>query len=139
LYERTADVGFLATDQDLCRFVAGLDTDQGAVLMRLREYRNKYTVYDEIMLLDCKGAVVAQIDETSPVEGTQDALLARTLKSDGFVESFGPTDLRPGKRHALLYSHRMLHPQTREPVGVLCLSFAFADEMQGIFQARSHG
>ncbi|NEJ91593.1 chemotaxis protein CheW, partial [Rhizobium leguminosarum] len=97
------------------------------------------TVYDEIMLLDCKGAVVAQIDETSPVEGTQDALLARTLKSDGFVESFGPTDLRPGKRHALLYSHRMLHPQTREPVGVLCLSFAFADEMQGIFQARSHG
>ncbi|WP_220447483.1 hypothetical protein, partial [Nonomuraea deserti] len=32
-----------------------------------------------------------------------------------------------------------LHPQTREPVGVLCLSFAFADEMQGIFQARSHG
>lgn len=139
LYERTADVGFLATDQDLCRFVAGLDTDQGAVLMRLREYRNKYTVYDEILLLDCKGAVVAQIDEASPVEGTQDALLARTLKSDGFVESFGPSDLRPGKRHALLYSHRMLHPQTREPVGVLCLSFAFADEMQDIFRARGQG
>ncbi len=140
LYERTADVGFLATDQDLCRFVAGLDSDQGAVLTRLREYRNKYTVYDEILLLDLQGAVVAQIDEASPVEGTQDPLLARTLQSAGYVETFGPTDLRPGKRHALLYSQRMLHPQTGEPVGMLCLSFAFADEMEGIFRARNqHG
>lgn len=40
LYERTADVGFLATDQELCRFVAGTDNAR-LVLARLREYRSK--------------------------------------------------------------------------------------------------
>ena len=138
LYERTADVGFLATDSELCRFVAAIDTDPCPVLARLREYRSKYTVYDEIMLLDLQGNVLAQIDEDSPVEGSHDPLLAQTLHSHGYVETFRATDLRPGKRHALIYSHRMLHPRTREPVGVLCLSFSFQEEMQGIFHSRQN-
>lgn len=138
LYERTADVGFLATDQELCRFVAGQDTEPAPVLERLREYRNKYTVYDEIMLLDRNGNVLAQIDEESPVEGSHDPLIAQTLQHQGYVETFRPTSLRPGKEHALIYSHRMLDPRTGEPVGVLCLSFAFQGEMEGIFQSRAN-
>ena len=137
LYERTADVGFLATDQELCRFVAGTDNAR-PVLARLREYRSKYTVYDDILLLDLQGNVLAQIDENSPVEGSRDPLLAQTLQSQGYVETFRATDLRPGKPHALIYSHRMLHPRTGEPVGVLCLSFAFQEEMQGIFHSRQN-
>jgi len=137
LYERTADVGFLATDLDLCRFVAGIQNDPAPVITRLREYRNKYTVYDEILLLDAQGTVLAQIDEESPVEGSHDPLIAQTLKSSGYVETFRATELRPGKRHALIYSHRMLDPRTSEPVGVLCLSFAFEGEMQGIFHSRA--
>jgi hypothetical protein len=35
LYERTADVGFLATDVELCRFVAGLDGDREQARQRL--------------------------------------------------------------------------------------------------------
>lgn len=139
LYERTADVGFLATDQELCRFVAGIDgdaPDMDAVSRRLREYREKYTVYDEILLLDLQGQVLAQIDESSPVEVTQDRLLQKTLHSTGYVETFRASDLRPGKRNALIYSQRMLHPVTREPVGVLCLSFGFEGEMRGIFDSR---
>ena len=137
LYERTADVGFLATDQELCRFVAGTDNAR-PVLARLREYRSKYTVYDDILLLDLQGNVLAQTDENSPVEGSRDPLLAQTLQSQGYVETFRATDLRPGKPHALIYSHRMLHPRTGEPVGVLCLSFAFQEEMQGIFHSRQN-
>lgn len=138
LYERTADVGFLATDQDLCNFVAGRGGDPAGIRMRLREYRNKYTVYDEIMLLDRHGAVMVQIDESSPVEGSQDPLIAQALASPGYIETFRQTDLRPHKRHALVYAQRMLHPTTREPVGVLCLGFAFESEMDGIFHSRSH-
>lgn len=137
LYERTADVGFLATDQELCRFVAGQTTDPAPVLERLREYRNKYTVYDEIMLLDRHGTVLAQIDEDSPVEGSHDPLIAQTLQQHGYVETFRPTGLRPNNEHALIYSHRMLDPRTGEPAGVLCLSFAFQSEMEGIFHSRA--
>ena len=136
LYERTADVGFLATDNELCAFVAGLSDDVLATRQRLRAYRSKYTVYDEIILLDTEGNVLVQIDEATPLEGSADPLLAQTLASDGFVETFRASDLRPAKQQALIYSKRMLHPKTGAVVGVLCLCFNFEQEMAGIF--RSH-
>lgn len=136
LYERTADVGFLATDNELCAFVAGLHDNQEAVRQRLRAYRSKYTVYDEIILLDVAGNVLVQIDETTPLEGTVDPLLAQTLASDTFVETFRASDLRPAKQHALIYSRRMRHPDTGAIVGVLCLCFNFEQEMAGIFQSH---
>jgi len=138
LYERTADVGFLATDSVLCRYVAGLSDGTG-VPERLRAYRSKYTVYDEILLLDVQGTVLAQTDGDAPVEGSQDPLIARTLQSSGYVETFRSTDLRPQRPQALVYSQRMLHPETGAPVGVLCLCFDFDGEMQGILSARDHG
>jgi chemotaxis signal transduction protein len=138
LYERTADVGFLATDRVLCDHVAGLQVDRARVETRLRAYRAKYTVYDEILLLDAQGTVLAQIDgEASPVHASCDPLIAQALASDRHVEAFRATDLRPGDDQALVYAHRMLHPVTRQPVGVLCLVFGFASEMQGIFASRA--
>lgn len=143
LYERTADVGFLATDRELCAFVAAAQTTQGpdedaidAIRARLFAYRSKYTVYDEIMLLDLQGNVLVQLDPESPVEGSSDALISQTLGSDSFVETFRASDLRPGKAQALIYSRRMHHPDTGAVVGLLCLCFDFENEMRGIF--RSH-
>ena len=136
LYERTADVGFLATDRELCAFVAGLRDNPEAIRMRLRAYRSKYTVYDEIILLDLNGNVLMQIDEATPLEGSVDPLIAETLAADSYVETFRASDLRPNKHKALIYSRRMAHPDTGAMVGVLCLCFNFGQEMRGIF--RSH-
>ncbi|MDB5950977.1 MAG: hypothetical protein JWR65_2832 [Massilia sp.] len=133
LYERTADVGFLATDRELCGFVAGLLDDADAIRLRLRAYRSKYTVYDEIMLLDLAGNVLVQIDEATPLEGSLDPLIAQTLACDHYVETFRYSDLRPDKREALIYARRMLHPETGAVVGLLCLCFAFEEEMARIF------
>jgi chemotaxis signal transduction protein len=133
LYERTADVGFLATDRDLCAFVAGLQGDTDAIRHRLRAYRSKYTVYDEIVLLDLSGNVLVQIDEATPLEGSADPLIAQTIACDQYVETFRHSDLRPAKREALIYSRRMLHPDTGAVAGVLCLCFAFEEEMARIF------
>lgn len=57
LFERTADVGFIATDGPLVAFVEAAavqgDPDAATLLrQRLQEYRAKYTVYDDILLLD---------------------------------------------------------------------------------------
>lgn len=136
LYERTADVGFLATDHELCAFVAGLNDDVEAIRRRLQAYRHKYTVYDEIMLLDTCGNVLVQVDPESPVEGSVDPLIAATLANDGFVETFRATDLRPGKSQALIYSRRMHHPVSGEVIGLLCLCFGFEQEMSDIFRAH---
>lgn len=137
LYERTADVGFLATDKVLAAFVAGETEDCEEIKRRLRDYRNKYTVYDDIILLDTDGNVLAQVDQEFPVEGSSDALIAQTLNSDSYVETFRHCDLRPGKQRALIYSRRILHPVSKKTLGLLCLCFNFEQEMAGIFQ--SHG
>jgi chemotaxis signal transduction protein len=137
LYERTADVGFLATDPELCGFMAGLHHSPLEIAERLRAYRSKYTVYDEIFLLDTRGAVLAQIgDDHAPIAHTADPLLAAALATDRYVEVFRACDLRPAKRRALVYAKRMQHPVTGAVVGVLCLCFNFEQEMEGIF--RSH-
>ncbi|MFI4941333.1 MAG: chemotaxis protein CheW, partial [Burkholderiales bacterium] len=133
LYERTADIGFLATDSELCAFAAGLHDERDAIRLRLRAYASKYTVYDEIIMLDATGNVLMQIDEATPLQSSVDPLIAQTLSSDTYVETFRASDLRPGKQQALIYSRRMLHPDTGAVVGVLCLCFHFEQEMQGIF------
>jgi chemotaxis signal transduction protein len=137
LYERTADVGFLATDKELCAFVAGLSGDEDSIRSRLRAYRRKYTVYDEIILLDVDGNVLMQINEETPIEGSLDPLILETLTSDQYVETYRASDLRPSKDKALIYSKRMLHPETGALIGVLCLCFNFVEEMAGVF--KSHG
>lgn len=136
LYERTADVGFLATDRELCDFVSRQNRDVDAIRARLQSYRSKYTVYTEILLVDPDGNVLVQIDPTAPVEGSSDPLIQEALASDTFVETFRETDLRPGKGEVLSYARRMLDPGTGKPIGVLVLFFGFKIEMAGIF--RSH-
>lgn len=139
LFERTADVGFLATDANIRQFIL---QEEGApssecLRARLAEYRDKYTVYDEIIILNTKGRVLTHLNTEQPLTTSADPLLAQTLASSGYVETFRATDLRPGQAQALIYSQRIEHPETGEPIGVLCLSFRFADEMAGIFQRLS--
>lgn len=146
LYERTADVGFLATDDEIRAFVreceGAADTPPksiGAIRRRLEEYRAKYTVYDEIVILDRDGRVLANLDAKSEIARSSDALIRETLASDSFVETYRPSDLRPGQPRALLYSRRIDDPSSGQAIGVLVLSFRFDDEMAGIFKSLRSG
>ncbi|MBL8458718.1 MAG: cache domain-containing protein, partial [Zoogloea sp.] len=141
LFERTADIGFLATDNDLCAYAEaasrGDTQDEGEhrrILDRFREYVAKYSVYADILLLDRSGKVLCQLDETHPVAHSADPLLHDALSSEGaYVEYFGPTDLRPGGP-ALIYAWRVCPAERSEAVGVLCLVFRFQNECERIFR-----
>jgi chemotaxis signal transduction protein len=139
LFERTADVGFLAADLDLCRFVARLTAgeapDREAARRRLVAYRDKYTVYDDIVLLAPDGAVLLRADAGATLEASCDPLVAATLAASGYVETFRASDLRPGAPQALLYSQAMRDPDNGAILGVLCLSFSFEHELDAIFKA----
>lgn len=135
LFERTADVGFLATDDDIVDFLANDPTDAAAVARmeaRLAAYRDNYTVYNDIVIFDAAGAVRARLDRTGGVSASRDPLLAETLATDGYHETFRTSDIQPGKGDVLIYSQRILRPDTGHPLGVLCLCFDFAGEMEGI-------
>lgn len=138
LYERTADIGFLCTDDHIVQFMqqagnsATVDArPAGAVRKRLREYVAKYSVYQNVILLGTDGTVLAQLDEQNALQRSRDALVARTIgTSQCYVETYGVTDLAAG-RPALIYSFRVQTPE--KILGVLCLCFRFEDETRAIF------
>lgn len=137
LFERTADVGFLATDDDIVRFLKLDSEDPMAVTTmeeRLHEYRNKYTVYYEIVVLDTQGNVRVHLDSKNPITSSSDPLIQETLEASEYVETFRQSDLAPGRGDVLIYSQAIHDPDTRAPLGVLCLLFDFEGEMEGIFE-----
>lgn len=109
LFERTADIGFLATDDDIRNYLHFLITAERsaseelrqtkmekkeALTKRFAEYVAKYSVYENIILLDTKGRVLVQLDHDNPVTTTKDPLLAESLKThQGYVETFRSSDL----------------------------------------------
>ncbi|QFY41552.1 chemotaxis protein CheW [Candidatus Methylospira mobilis] len=140
LFERTADIGFLATDRDIRRCAemvhdASRRCDKSALVGRFREYVNKYSVYHNIILLAPDGRVLAQLDAENEVYNSQDPLIEQSLTTaNAYVETFRPTDLLPGENSPLIYSYRVMSEDGETPLGVLCLCFRFADECQRIFE-----
>ncbi|MFM9915936.1 MAG: chemotaxis protein CheW [Rhizobacter sp.] len=136
LYERTADVGFLATDdvvREFCQSAADARlANRPSMLQRLREYQAKYTVYDDVILLSPTGAVLARLDEQATLEVSKDALVKDAIAASSFVERFGPSDLGASGSPTLLYAHRVGSADGRF-TGVLVLRFRFEDEMRRIF------
>ncbi|BBO85955.1 hypothetical protein DSCO28_65210 [Desulfosarcina ovata subsp. sediminis] len=156
LFERTADVGYLATDAEIVSFLKlvrdakkddELDRRAGFVRERLGDYRYEYTVYDEIIILDEAGRVQANLDPNNRITASRDPLLRETqaidlhhdLSEDKYVETFRDSDLRPGHGKALVYSQKIEDPEQHSALGTLCLCFDFKDEMAGIFKDLNEG
>jgi len=147
LFERTADVGFLATDEDLIHFLQHDDKStigeaRDHVIERLHEYTLKYSVYDEIIILDLEGKVKVHLDQNNPIEQSFDPLIEETFHSHaGYVETFRHSDLQPNLHHSLIYSAPIKESSdpTARSLGILCLCFRFDDEMTGIFANLQKG
>lgn len=138
LYERTADVGFLATDDVVLEFCSGdaefQRTHRAAMVARLCEYQAKYTVYDDVILLSPTGEVLVRLDATADLVTSDDSIVADALTAPAYVERFRPSDLGSGLTPDLLYAHRIATAAGRH-VGVLVLRFRFLDEMRRIFHS----
>lgn len=142
LFERTADIGFLSTDKNIQDYLAKHDSsgnndiDHESLRLRFSEYVKKYSVYNNILLLDTNGEVLVQLDESNPVQHSSDPLIDQALNSGDqpYIEVHRHTDLLPNQDESLVYAYRVTHPDTHQAIGVLCLSFKFEDEMASIFK-----
>ncbi len=143
LYERTADVGFLATDAPLVAYCT-LPADEReaaapALRRRLEAYRATYTVYDDIVVLGPDGQVRLRLDPAGEAGCTgTERWHAEALARPGFVEHFGPSALASGGAPALLYAHRIVD-ERGAACGVLALRFRIADETERLFAGGQVG
>jgi chemotaxis signal transduction protein len=139
LFERTADIGFLSTDEDIRAFLrhAADVADRNDVLTALRnrfgEYIRKYSVYSDIIVLDPDGNILVRFDDRAPVAASRDPLIRATIETTAaYVETFRESDLIADRKRSLIYSYRITEPDG-SLLGVLCLCFRFENESELIF------
>lgn len=135
LFERTADVGFLATDVSLCDF-ATMDAPAqrdalASIQARFAEYIEKYSVYDDVLLFDLDGTLIASTHDEKLGKKIDRRFIDTALNtSKEYVENFGIYPIVNDKE-SLIYSYRVCDDQGK-PLAVLGLVFKFQDEMHVI-------
>ncbi|WP_243166058.1 chemotaxis protein CheW [Acetobacterium fimetarium] len=140
LFERTADIGFLATDDDIRRFVENderTESDRNQILARMREYVAKYSVYEDIIVLDQDFRVLANLDEQNNILGKKikGPNLVKTMNGEqSFVEYFKNSKLQYGDKNSHVFSSRICREGTSQTIGLICLCFRFENEMKQIFE-----
>lgn len=139
LFERTADVGFLATDDDIIDYLKMSEPsseDHLFIETRIQEYVAKYSVYEDILLLRPNGDVAVKLNTNNPVTQSHDPLITEAIQTDApYVEVYRHSDLFPNHEDSLIYAKRIVASQSDSAtvLGVLCLRFSFTQEMAGIF------
>jgi len=139
LFERTADVGFLAEDGAIIESLRASEMSESEIetlRQRLDEYVAKYSVYDDIAVFRPDGTLHATRLGAQSRFGANDRLIAEALRQPGSFREIFRTD--PDGVAQLLYVQTIPGPN-RTPIGVLALSFKFDDEMRGIFGSLLKG
>ncbi|WP_281984861.1 chemotaxis protein CheW [Azonexus hydrophilus] len=132
LFERTADIGFLSTDDAIRQFAAE-PGDLWALQQRFQEYVRKYSVYEDLVLTDRNGRILARLQPDDRVTAIRDNWVREAVNTtDAYVESYAHSELFPEQGRSLIYAYR-IKSERGETLGVLALCFRFADEMQRIF------
>lgn len=147
LFERTADIGFFATDAVIADYLLQDDTQmRGHMEERLREYAGKYSVYIDIFLFDVQGDLRASLKphpELERLTHVQDQAFLQAVQTSHapYVEHYARHHFcaDPDELHTptLLYAHRV--ESNMQTLGTLCLQFNLADEMPAIFNAIQGG
>ncbi len=135
LFERTADIGFLAADTDIREFLEARERpaeERSRIERRFRDYVAKYSVYSDIVLVDGAGVVQARLGD-HPAGEISHPIVSEALGSGGaYVEYYGPAGF-VSDGDELLYAWRVEGTGGRR-LGVLVLVFRLDDEMAGIFR-----
>jgi chemotaxis signal transduction protein len=132
LFERTADIGFIAADDDVREFLLDTGADRMTMEERFREYVAKYSVYSDIVLFTADGDIRARLGEHTATASSHE-LIGDTLRSTGaYVEYFGAADFLPPGQH-LIYAWRVMDTDGAA-LGVLALVFRLTDESRGIYR-----
>lgn len=158
LFERTADIGFLSTDNDIVNFLkilpslneafesSNIEADENKhrsarlaikrestkIKELFKEYVLKYSVYFDIVLFDENGKIVSRFDDKVQLEKSNDEILelAKTT-TESYVETYKYHDFLPNHNKSLVYSYKIADDE--KTLGTLALCFLFEDEMKKIF------
>ncbi|MFM6990618.1 MAG: chemotaxis protein CheW [Rhodoferax sp.] len=136
LFERSADIGFFATDATITDYLVDpQEARRPTIEQHLQAYASKYTVYRNILLLDLQGHCLARLrpgTQASTAAQAEPAWMAQVLAQPlAYVQDHAVHGLCDPARPTLVYAQAVLHQHAA--CGVLCLEFDLHDEAQALF------
>ncbi len=145
LYERTADIGFLATDDTLREFVINTKSKYDEnfenysknIKNHIREYVAKYSVYFDVVLMNTKGTILMNLDDSHNLTQSKDSIIDLVVNTqEDFIESYKHHDFTPAYNKTLVYAYKVTQTNDKNSpvIAVLALCFRFSDEMRGIYK-----
>lgn len=141
LFERTADIWFLATDDDVRCFLywnqESREKHSDFITQRLQEYKSRYSVYDDVLIFTPDWDFVVSANCEKNIWNITDSFIkkAQNVKNGSFFEYFGPVSFASGNK--LLYTYQITKDNTpwSEVIWVMVLSFDLEKEMEMIFES----
>jgi chemotaxis signal transduction protein len=145
LFERTADIGFLATDDDIryflqntvSKYASSYDENIIHIKNRFEEYVQKYSVYFDIVLMDTQGNVLANLVDDIDLPKSKDEVINLVLNTnEDYIETYKYHDFTPQYKKTLVYSYKVQETNDKDSkiIGILSLCFRFTNEMEGVFE-----
>lgn len=137
LFERTADIGFLSIDTELARSSKNFDPNDQVLIQnirsRMQDYVAKYSVYDNILLLNGEGRL--QVDLQNAYQDSQDFswLKANIDQSADYMEIFSCIDSAVDRHPSLLYGWKIADEDTSNVIGYVVLKFNLKQESEALF------
>lgn len=137
LFERTADVGFLATDNVIIDYI--LNTSEESRLEvkdRLKKYTQKYSVYHDIIILDKDYKVLVNFNDSNKISNSviDSPYLKEIVNSnEPYLEVYDETPLLNNKKGHMFIGK--ITDSDNRIIGMICLCFKFENEMQSIFKS----
>ncbi len=136
LFERTADIGFLAIDAELASYAKQFthqDTElHQKIRRRMRDYVQKYSVYQNVLLIGLDGQLLIDLTNTY-TGGTDCSWLTDQIKSSrNYLEYYGKIDQKFDPHHNLVYGWPIQLNNQKQ--GYVALQFNLADEVNALFK-----
>ena len=132
LFERTADIGFLATDEQLKNTC--LQASAGALdaqlfqdtLLRLKHYQTKYSVYSNVVLLGPAGEFLMDLQGNTQTQSNFDWVPVGVESKQNYFEAYRAINPHESNQKSLVYAWKL--ERAHRTIGYVCLWFNLEEE-----------
>ncbi len=136
LKKRMVDVELLSNDRVLIELLEG-ESDKHTASKRLQDFVNKYSIYDEVVVVDNNGKIRANANEANGAKFTKDEFLYKASQKEECLVVYGKTDIFPKQKESLYFIKVIKNNE--KILGYVVAFFKFKDEMKAIFDALIEG
>jgi hypothetical protein len=130
LYELSKNIELLSQNQYIIDFLSG-KISKKEINKLLSEYKNNYSVYNEVLIIDKNRRIKANINPKNRALSTKDSILDEVFESDNYIQACKKTDMIIFQKQALFFAKRVV--KKGEVIGAVVISFDLENEMKTVF------